>query len=53
MRFFVLFFILLVAVHTVSYAKYNWNQENRLAALGLVILTGVSISLPVVLFFLR
>jgi hypothetical protein len=44
--------LLLLLLYLLSFAKYNWTQKNRLAAVGVLILCLAAAALPVfVLFF--
>ena len=49
MKFVVMAFILLSSLYSLSYAKYNWKKKNRMAAIGSITATLVSIVLPTVL----
>lgn len=51
MSYLAMIFILLVSVYSFSFAKYCWKKKNRVAAVGALLLTLVSIILPAVMLF--
>jgi hypothetical protein len=44
-------FILFASVYSFSFARYCWKKQNRIAAVGTVLLTLASIILPAVMLF--
>lgn len=50
MKYVVIPFIFLPSLYTLSFAKYNWKKNKR-AAIGVILLTAISIVLPVVLLY--
>lgn len=51
--FIIIPFLLVMAVYPFSYAKYNWDNKNKLGAVGMILLTLASIVLPTILLIIR
>ena len=50
---FVLLLLLVISVHTLSFAKYNWDRGNKRAAVGAALMALISIALPAIVMFTR
>lgn len=50
MKFFLFIPALWVFVYLLSFAKYNWDRRNKMAAMGTIIIAIAAISIP---FFIR
>jgi len=48
MRYVIAIFILICCGYSLSYAKYCWEDKNKLAAVGTIILVAMAVILPVV-----
>ncbi|SFQ22614.1 hypothetical protein [Caldicoprobacter faecalis] len=48
MRYVIAIFILICCGYSLSYAKYCWEDKNKLAAVGMIILVATAVILPVV-----
>lgn len=44
---YILMFLLLTSIYTLSYIRHCWNHENEIAAVGSMFLLVISISLSV------
>jgi len=53
MKFVVSIFVLLSAIHILSFAKYNWSKKNKSAAAGAILLGFLSILLPVIMMLTK
>jgi len=53
MIFIILPALLILAVYPLSYAKYNWDHKNKLGAVGMILLTLISIVLPTIMLLTR
>jgi hypothetical protein len=53
MNYIVIFFILLSAGYALSFAKYEWKKQNKCSAVGVTLLIGISIILPIVVMVLN
>ncbi len=53
MKYFILGLLLLVSVYPFSYVKYVWSKKNYLGALGMLILTLLSLAVPAILLLSR
>ncbi|NPV43552.1 MAG: hypothetical protein HPY70_06195 [Firmicutes bacterium] len=51
MSYLAMIFILAASVYSFSFARYCWKKQNRIAAVGALLLTLVSIILPAVMLF--
>ena len=48
MKFLVIALIILPALYATSYAKYNWDKKNKAGVFGILLITILSIILPIV-----
>lgn len=46
-------FILWSVIYILSYAKYNLNKKNKLAAAGSIVLGILIVSLPIIYIFIK
>jgi len=53
MSYFAILILLIASIHPLSYAKFNWDQKNKLAALGAVFLAVCEVAFPTVFIILR
>jgi len=51
MKLIVIIFIFLVSMYMFSFAKYNWDKNNRMGSIGVVLLTAVSIVFPIIVMY--
>lgn len=51
MNILLILILLLVFIHMLSFAKYNWEQRNKLGAVGAIILALAALILPLVVMF--
>jgi uncharacterized membrane protein len=51
MKYVVMILILIPSFYALSFAKYNWKKKNRMAAIGVILLTAISIVLPITLLY--
>jgi phosphoglycerol transferase MdoB-like AlkP superfamily enzyme len=53
MKYPIIMLILILLIHPLSFAKYNWDNNNKTAAIGTVLISLVSLILPFYILFLR
>jgi len=53
MKYVAVIFVLSSVFHLLSFAKYNWNKKNRMAAAGAILLGLLSIILPAIVILTR
>jgi hypothetical protein len=53
MKYVAILFLLIVSVYPLSYAKYNWSRNNKLGAIGSILLAVAAVIFPSVLLILR
>ncbi|MDN5277547.1 MAG: hypothetical protein PWR01_1512 [Clostridiales bacterium] len=53
MRYVIAIFILICCGYSLSYAKYCWEDKNKLAAVGTIILVAMAVIFPVVMMMGR
>jgi len=46
-------FIIILLIYPLSYSKHNWNKNNKIAAIGTILVTLFSLFLPFYILFLR
>ena len=51
MKYIVMAFILVIFIYSLSFVKYNWKKKNKMAAVGVILLSMVSVVLPVILLY--
>lgn len=52
MRYWLIPFILIVELYPLSYAKYNWDKNNRLGAAGAALIAVAAVVFPTVMIIL-
>jgi uncharacterized membrane protein (UPF0182 family) len=50
-RLLLIIVILWISIYMYSFARYNWQQQNRIAVVGVVLLTLVAIILPIIVLW--
>lgn len=53
MKYVIILFLLVISMYPLSYAKYNWNEGNKLGAIGTIILAAAAIAIPSMMLFFR
>jgi len=53
MTYIVILFLIILSIYPLSYAKYNWDRENKLGAIGTIILAMAAITVPSILLLFR
>jgi hypothetical protein len=53
MKYAIVLLLLAALIHLLSFAKYNWKKNNRLAAVGSAIIGFAAFVIPLYLIFLR
>lgn len=53
MKYIIILFLLIMSIHPLSYAKYNWGKKNKLGAIGAILLAIAAVVFPSVLLILR
>lgn len=53
MKYFIVIILFGVFIHSLSFAKYNWDKKNALAAVGAAILGVAAFILPLIVLFSR
>lgn len=53
MKYIVILLLVVVAIHPLSYAKYNWGKKNKIGAIGSILLALAAVIIPAVLLILR
>ena len=53
MRYTVILFLIVLSIYPLSYAKYNWNKENKLGAIGVILLVIAAVVFPSMILLLR
>ncbi len=53
MKYPIIILILIILIYPLSFAMYNWNNDNKTAAIGTVLITLASLILPFYILFLR
>jgi len=51
MKYIVLVLLSMLSVYMYSFGKYNWQNNNKIAAAGIALLTLTSIIIPVMVVF--
>ena len=51
MNVIIMMLIISILTYTLSYAKYNWSIDNRLGALGLILLSATTLVLATYFLF--
>jgi hypothetical protein len=53
LKYALILFLLIISVHTFSYAKYNWVNNNKLGAAGALLLAIAQVAVPTAFLLLR
>lgn len=53
MRYIIILFLLILSMYPFSYARYNWNNNNKFSAIGCILLAVMSIVLPSIIIIIR
>lgn len=53
MKYILLFFLLILSIYPLSYAKYNWDKKNKSGAVGCVFLAVAAVVMPSVILWVR
>lgn len=53
MKYISIIFLFILSIYPFSYAKFNWNKENKLGAVGMALLATLSIIVPSIVLFFR
>jgi hypothetical protein len=53
MNFIIILILLVLSLHPLSYAKFNWSKKNKLGAVGSIFIAIAAVIFPAVLLFLR
>lgn len=51
MKYIVIFLLAVMIVYMYSFTGYNWRKKNKFAAIGIALLTLISIAFPLIIFF--
>lgn len=52
MKYLIIIFLTLLLIYLLSFARYNWTNNNRLAAVGSLIIGLAAVILPLYIMFL-
>ncbi|MGE5415356.1 MAG: hypothetical protein ACM3UZ_01060 [Acidobacteriota bacterium] len=52
MKYLIIFFLLVISIYPLNFAKYNWDQNNKLGAAGVLLLAVLSVAIPSVMLIM-
>lgn len=53
MKYIIILFLIILSIYPFSYARFNWNKENKLGAVGIVLIAIAAIIVPSMLLLFR